>query len=60
MCGCAGFDGSNTNGQAVKQQPVTEMDAPKNSSLFDERSTRVLAGVAVGVILFFAYKKFYA
>jgi hypothetical protein len=60
MCGCAGFDGSNSNGQAVKQQPSMIVGNSTALSINDKNTTKLIAGLAVGLLFFLAYKKNYS
>jgi hypothetical protein len=59
MCGCAGFDGSNSTTQAVKQQPVQTAPTNGNQTSMNRTLQQTLIGVAVGVGLFIAYKKLF-
>lgn len=59
MCGCAGFDGSNSNSQSVTQQPKM-VEKSTRSVVTDMNTTKLLAGLAVGALFFLAYKKFYS
>jgi len=59
MCGCAGFDGSNSTNQAVKQQPVQPAPTNGNETAMNRTLQQTIIGVAVGVGLFIIYKKLF-
>lgn len=52
MCGCSGFDGSNSQEEVIEVKDKKQMKFDKNTM------SNAILGFAIGVGVYFIYKRF--